>query len=125
VDLSFRLFEGRLPSQPLKCPLIIEYEEAFRPWWKEIQNNFRREIDRIKSKDGVFSTGINSDKQLFMTYRYTMDLYNLGLCFLYLIFKHHLKLEKYKTFIERLVYYGDNMILSASEALRVFKRKQL
>lgn len=118
ANLSCKLFEGRIPLQPLKSPLLIEYGDLFRPMWEEIKQNFLSRIDQYKREN-------HTDETIFQRYRFTLDLYNLGLSLLYLVYKHGLSRDKYEPFIRRLVMYNKQMITTSSEALLVFKAMYL
>jgi serine/threonine protein kinase len=122
IDLSFALFDGKLPMNPVKSPLLQEYRDRFMPLWKEIQFSFRQTVESYKKEDGFFSRGLDSDEALFNHYKYTMDLYNFGLVLLYLIYSHHLSIERYYPFVERLVIYDKKMIRTASQAYREWKK---
>ncbi len=122
ISLSFALFEGRLPKNPVKSPLFLEYPEEFAPLWVEIKNSFRSLIESYKQEDAFLSRGRDSDQHIFDDYKYTLDLYNFGLVILYLVYKHHLKVSKYLPFVKKLVLYSPTMIRSSDEALQEWKR---
>ena len=122
IDLSFALFEGKLPKNPVKSPLLLEFPDEFRPLWLDIKKSFRSLIESYKQDDSFFSRGRDSDTMIFNDYKFTLDLYNFGLVILYLVYKHNLKQSKYLPFIKKLVLYSPDMIRTADEALREWKR---
>jgi hypothetical protein len=122
IDLSFALFEGKLPKNPVKSPLLLEFPDEFRPLWLDIKKSFRSLIESYKQDDSFFSRGRDSDTMIFNDYKFTLDLYNFGLVILYLVYKHKLKRSKYLPFVKKLVLYSPDMIRTADEALREWKR---
>jgi serine/threonine protein kinase len=122
IDLSFALFEGKLPKNPIKSPLFLEFPDKFIPLWTDIKKSFRLLIESYKQDDSFFSRGRDSDVMIFNDYKFTLDLYNFGLVILYLVYKHNLNQSKYLPFIKKLVIYSPNMIRTADEALREWKR---
>jgi hypothetical protein len=122
IDLSFALFEGKLPKNPIKSPLFLEFSDQFRSLWADIKNSFRSLIESYKQDDSFFSRGRDSDTMIFNDYKFTLDLYNFGLVLLYLVYKHNLKQSKYLPFIKKLVLYSPNMIRTASDALHDWKQ---
>ena len=71
--------------------------------------------------ENLFSDGLKNDSKIFNKYRFTMDLYNLGLTCLYLMYKHNINNEKYNLWIEKLVCYDKNMIIDTESAIKEFK----
>jgi len=122
IDLSFALFEGKLPKNPVKSPLFLEFPQEFKLIWSDIKKSFRTLIESYKQDDSFFSRGRESDTEIFNDYKFTLDLYNFGLVMLYLVYKHNLKQSKYIPFIKKLVLYRPDMIRTADEALREWKR---
>ena len=122
IDLSFDLFEGKLPKNPVKSPLFLEFPQEFKLIWSDIKKSFRALIESYKQDDSFFSRGRESDTKLFNDYKFTLDLYNFGLVILYLVYKHNLNQSKYIPFVKKLVIYRPDMIRTSEEALSEWKR---
>jgi serine/threonine protein kinase len=110
MKLAIRLLEGKLPLRPVKSPLLIEFKAEFMPIWEEVKTSFRN-----------ITASLGNDEKLFDKYKYTLDLYNVGLVALYLVLKHKLPQDRYMPWIKRMIIYDKNMISSATEAMNAFR----
>jgi len=109
ANLAVKLFEGSIPFISHKSPLFHKkFKNKFKPLWDNIKNNF---IDSVSKY---------SDIELFNKYKYTLDLYNLGLTILYIIYKNNINIKNYKKFIKKLVLYNDDMITNTKDTIRYF-----
>jgi serine/threonine protein kinase len=123
VQMTFDLIEGNLPLNPIKNPLLIEdkYKSKFKPLWKKIKLSFEKMISFYTKDGNLLTNSIKNDTKIFNKYRFTMDLYNLGLTCLYLMYKHNIENEKYILWIEKLVCYNENMITDTESVIKEFK----
>lgn len=123
VQFTFDLIEGKLPLNPIKNPLLIEdkYKIKFQSLWNKIKKSFEEMIYFYTKDENLFSDGLKNDSKIFNKYRFTMDLYNLGLTCLYLMYKHNINNEKYNLWIEKLVCYDKSMIIDTESAIKEFK----
>jgi len=110
ANIAVRIFEGSIPFVNSKSPLFNKgFYYKFKILWNNIKKNFINSVDKY------------SDIELFNKYKYTLDLYNLGLTILFIIYKNNIDIKKYKDLIKKLVLYNDDMITTTKDAIHVFK----